>query len=304
MRTKDLTGQRFGKLTVVKRVPTPLYVKKQRPYYECECECGNVRIVLNKNLTSGNTKSCGCLSKEIAKELKPGTILSNGIVINFFAGWQCVDKVWSKNIKRRRLYNYNCFCGNELVDHLTKIREMTHCVCRYKKTHDKYLVKYANLGGKTIIQAVRDHLEKYPYTKKSVLRKKFYATKDILGKFEQFNAFSFSEINETINRYDSLSLEEIMIILIQNEMAYIDDIFVALNKARPKTFLTEMIEKRIWESWTWLEPEDKERFIYYFGDGYEPTKEQIDSDIELERQHVLRMEMLKELYFENIIEKS
>ena len=34
----------------------------------CECECGNVKDVLKGNLTSGKTKSCGCLAKELIKK--------------------------------------------------------------------------------------------------------------------------------------------------------------------------------------------------------------------------------------------
>ena len=36
-----------------------------RKYYLCQCDCGNFKIVSNHSLKSGNTKSCGCLHKEI-----------------------------------------------------------------------------------------------------------------------------------------------------------------------------------------------------------------------------------------------
>lgn len=51
----DLSGKRFGKLTVIKRVGTMW----GSPYYECKCDCGNTTYVSASNLRSGGTKTCG-----------------------------------------------------------------------------------------------------------------------------------------------------------------------------------------------------------------------------------------------------
>jgi hypothetical protein len=40
---------------------------KNRRAYVCQCDCGEVRTVLAENLTSGRQKSCGCLSRDMAK---------------------------------------------------------------------------------------------------------------------------------------------------------------------------------------------------------------------------------------------
>ena len=53
----DLTGKRFNKLTVLKRVPTDNGVTR----WECACDCGNTTIVRGSNLKNGSVKSCGCL---------------------------------------------------------------------------------------------------------------------------------------------------------------------------------------------------------------------------------------------------
>lgn len=52
----DLTGQEFGRLTVVK------YVGNGR--WLCRCDCGSIKIILGRSLRGGQTKSCGCLQKE------------------------------------------------------------------------------------------------------------------------------------------------------------------------------------------------------------------------------------------------
>lgn len=57
----DLTGKRFGRLTVLKMASRD---KKGRIRWLCICECGNFRCVYPNHLKSGATQSCGCLSRE------------------------------------------------------------------------------------------------------------------------------------------------------------------------------------------------------------------------------------------------
>lgn len=61
MRFKDLTGNKYGRLTVLKRVED---AKNGAKRWLCKCDCGNEKIVRASNLISGSTKSCGCLQKE------------------------------------------------------------------------------------------------------------------------------------------------------------------------------------------------------------------------------------------------
>ncbi|OHW63124.1 hypothetical protein EUAN_09080 [Andreesenia angusta] len=57
----DLTGKKFGKLTVIKFIG----VTKYKPFWLCECDCGNFAEVTSGNLKSGGTKSCGCIRIEM-----------------------------------------------------------------------------------------------------------------------------------------------------------------------------------------------------------------------------------------------
>ena len=54
---KDITGEKFGKLTAIK----PMGKYRRESIWECVCECGMVINIRLGNLTSGNTSSCGCL---------------------------------------------------------------------------------------------------------------------------------------------------------------------------------------------------------------------------------------------------
>ena len=60
----NLVGKSFGRLTVLNRSEYS-HPKKGKSYWECRCSCGNVRTIQGWSLTSGNTKSCGCLQREI-----------------------------------------------------------------------------------------------------------------------------------------------------------------------------------------------------------------------------------------------
>lgn len=61
----DLTGQKFGRLTVIKRL---LNNKYHCAMWECKCDCDNIVKISSNSLRSKNTKSCGCLQKERAKQ--------------------------------------------------------------------------------------------------------------------------------------------------------------------------------------------------------------------------------------------
>lgn len=67
---KDLTGRTFGRLTVISfsAFVDRSYPSRQRVHHIstwlCRCECGNETVVFSGNLIRGNTRSCGCLSRE------------------------------------------------------------------------------------------------------------------------------------------------------------------------------------------------------------------------------------------------
>lgn len=65
----NLTGQNFGRLTVIRRVENSIsFSGYESVQWLCKCECGNEVIVTGRNLKNNNTKSCGCLKKEIISE--------------------------------------------------------------------------------------------------------------------------------------------------------------------------------------------------------------------------------------------
>ena len=68
---KDLPGKRYGKLVV-------LSVEERRNgnvFVHCQCDCGNTTVTTYSNLLAGRTQSCGCIQKQINKDVwfKEGT---------------------------------------------------------------------------------------------------------------------------------------------------------------------------------------------------------------------------------------
>lgn len=66
--TKDLTGKRFGMLSVIKRSDERSN-KKAYALWDCICDCGNKKTVPSMYLQNGHTTSCGCLSKESRRRI-------------------------------------------------------------------------------------------------------------------------------------------------------------------------------------------------------------------------------------------
>lgn len=89
----DLTGQKFGRLTVIKRVEN---AKDRHASWLCKCDCGNEKIICGKSLRSGITLSCGCLKSENTIKRNTKHNLYNTRIYSIYNGI------------KKRCYNINC----------------------------------------------------------------------------------------------------------------------------------------------------------------------------------------------------
>lgn len=62
-KAKDLTGMRFGRLTVLKRDGNDSGGSAR---WLCQCDCGKTKSIRSSRLTGGYTLSCGCYAREVA----------------------------------------------------------------------------------------------------------------------------------------------------------------------------------------------------------------------------------------------
>lgn len=59
----NLAGRKFNRLTFMKFA----YRRNDKYYWECKCDCGNLKIVRSDSVIEGKVKSCGCLNVEVRK---------------------------------------------------------------------------------------------------------------------------------------------------------------------------------------------------------------------------------------------
>ncbi len=108
--TKDLTGQRFGKLTAICR-SNRLSNRGRRDYFLCRCDCGNESTVRASHLRQGNTSAC----RNCANLLPPGEAGFRQVHTQYrFSalrrgyGWALSEEQF------RALITANChYCGKE-----------------------------------------------------------------------------------------------------------------------------------------------------------------------------------------------
>lgn len=96
----DLTGQKFGLLTVIK-----LFKRDSGAIWHCKCDCGKSRNVFSSRLINGVVSNCGCI-----KNPKPYRINMEGqkfgslLVLEYTHG--------KKNNKEKGTWTCQCDCGN------------------------------------------------------------------------------------------------------------------------------------------------------------------------------------------------
>lgn len=99
----DLTGRRFGRLTVSHRAPDGIQPSGQRSVrWLCECDCGNTAIVRAAHLRDGHTKSCGCWNKDEATRNATTHGMDNTRLYRIYTYMK--SRCYNKNRQRYRDY--------------------------------------------------------------------------------------------------------------------------------------------------------------------------------------------------------
>lgn len=63
---KDITGQRYGRLTVIERHPE--IAPGGKVQWSCRCDCGSTTVTTGNRLSIGMVSSCGCLRIEASRQ--------------------------------------------------------------------------------------------------------------------------------------------------------------------------------------------------------------------------------------------
>lgn len=112
----DITGQTFGKLTVIECVGK---LDGRRYFWKCQCECGNIVTKEGSTLRSGNTKSCGCGKydgfKRYNQQQSTDALIAPGAKIGKLTVLESIGykPQYKGAVKNRMWYHCRCDCGNE-----------------------------------------------------------------------------------------------------------------------------------------------------------------------------------------------
>lgn len=102
LRRTDITGEKFGKLTVIKRNGyTTDKDGKRTSLWLCKCECGNEVTTTQHNLVTGGRKSCGCLRNKI-KESHTHHNMSHTRIYGIYNGM--LTRCYNKNDMHYKYY--------------------------------------------------------------------------------------------------------------------------------------------------------------------------------------------------------
>lgn len=90
MKRLNLTGERFGRLKVIKR--TDKRAGNNEVVYICRCDCGKIIEAYTSLLRRGKTRSCGCLHRDTRmkdlRALNAKKTIIDGVVIDMFENRQ------------------------------------------------------------------------------------------------------------------------------------------------------------------------------------------------------------------------
>ena len=141
MPKKDLTGQRFGRLTVL--YDTGKRNSDRRIIWKCICDCGTECQISSHGLLVTHTKSCGCIRKENAiKKIKQihGYNIKN-LTGQKFGKLTVLQPLKERDQQGRVVWKCLCDCGNFTYvnsTHLLRKKYSTNsCGCLNSKNNMK-----------------------------------------------------------------------------------------------------------------------------------------------------------------------
>lgn len=164
----DMTGQKFGRLTVIERDFNTN--TNHKAYWICQCNCGKIISVRGQDLRQGKTLSCGCYSKEI-NSIKT----TPNMIGQKYGKLTVIERIGSKN--NRSLWKCQCDCGKIInVPRDSLIRGNTQsCGCILSQ-------------GENIIAKLLDE--------QGIKYKQQYTFSDLVGKNNTKLRFDFGILDE------------------------------------------------------------------------------------------------------------
>lgn len=132
-RLNDLTGQHINRWTVLKRDPE----RKGRTYWLCQCDCDpkgeRIKSIESGNLTSGRSKSCGCLNDEMRRAR------CNDYINKQFFRLTVIEKTDKRGSDGSIIWKCRCGCGTECEVSTNELRNGDKKSCGCQTRNDRKL---------------------------------------------------------------------------------------------------------------------------------------------------------------------
>lgn len=131
-KSKNLVGQRFGKLIVIERATSRKMGASFHSHWKCKCDCGNECVASGGNLRRGCHSSCGCKRKSPMAGKRFGRLV-------------VVRRAGSDSIKKNVIWLCKCDCGRGSVVKGWSLRSgrIQSCGCLQKEIIKKTFKEWA-----------------------------------------------------------------------------------------------------------------------------------------------------------------
>lgn len=168
----DLTGKKFGRLTVIERMPKTLTSGGHQVIkYRCKCECGAESIVDAGSLRDGTTTSCGCWNRERSSKLFLTDFTNQKL--DMITVIKRVDDYVKPSGDRVPQWLCQCECGNQVILTSERIKRAVFLSCG--------CVSYSS-GERAIAEELSSN---------HIMFEKEYSFKDLVGPHGGMLKFDF-----------------------------------------------------------------------------------------------------------------
>lgn len=131
-RIKDLSGQKFGRWTV-------LEYSSEHHRWKCLCECGNISYVASTFLKSGRSKSCGCWSAELYREARLEDL--TGCTFGHLTVLQQAEDYICPSGNKMIMWLCQCDCGEKVKVSASDLRSGHQLSCGCLRSKGEFLIR-------------------------------------------------------------------------------------------------------------------------------------------------------------------
>ena len=206
-KTIDMTGQKFGRLTVIKRTDN----RSNEVCWLCKCECGNIKSIMARSLKNGDATSCGCYNRERVKEVNLIDLTGQK-----FGRLTVIKQVPNKG--KETCWLCKCECGKEKIILGNTLRQKTTVSCGC------YIKEIVSKGG---ISPISNYLRSLNVQWFNECKKQAHYTCQLTGKtgssLNTHHLKSFNTIVKEAHDLYNIAIKEVVAEYTEEELKLLEE---------------------------------------------------------------------------------